>query len=92
MIMLLGETFIQMDKNHEEAIIRDSLLTTGAFISQNIQKNIASALEAPKTIGTILSLVEYDASGFKNWGKDVFVSHSSLFALQLAPDGIVSYC
>lgn len=92
MILLLGEAFIQMDKNHEESLLHDSLLTTGAFISQNIQKNIASSLEAPKTLNIILTLDEYDASGFDNWGKDLFKSHSSLLALQLAPDGIIRYC
>lgn len=92
MILLLGEAFIKMDKNHKETILHDSLLTTGIFLSQNIQKNIVSSLEIPKTLSTILTLVEYDVSDFNNWAKDVFTSHNSLLALQLAPAGIVSYC
>jgi sensor domain CHASE-containing protein len=87
----LGELWIKIDMNHEESILHDSLLLNGALISQEIQKNIYSAVYATNTLETLLFSGELTYTNFDYWGSQIVSRNHAASTIQFAPDGIVKY-
>ncbi|SMF03405.1 diguanylate cyclase [Desulfovibrio gilichinskyi] len=87
----LGELVIRLDTEHEESIQHDILLNSGAMISQNILKDITHGIFVTETLEALLKSSNYQTDNFNDWGRQIVVNDSAASAVQLAPNGIVSY-
>ena len=92
LIITSGEILIRNDAKHEEAILHDTLLSTGSVIIQAIQRNVSTGIYATETLLTLLQSNNYIVDDFNQWGAKILASNQIVSAVQLAPEGIVSYC
>lgn len=91
MIIVSGEIIIRRDSEHEESLLYDSLLTTGALLAQDIQKNMASGIFVPETLYALLESNNFQTDDFNSWGTQIVTSSKTASTVQLAPEGIVSF-
>ncbi|WP_291326249.1 diguanylate cyclase [Desulfovibrio sp. UCD-KL4C] len=87
----LGELVIRLDTEHDESIQHDILLNSGAMISQNILKEITHGIFVTETLEALLKSSNYKVNNFNDWGRQIVVNDSAANAVQLAPNGVVSY-
>lgn len=87
----LLETVVTNNINHENEIVRESLLSTGAILAQDIQQNVSNSLFVTDTLHALLESNGYDLKYFNEWGKQIFRFGATVSAVQLAPDGVVQY-
>ena len=92
LIITSGEVIIRNDAKHEEALLHDTLLSTGSIIIQAIQRNISTGIYATETLFTLLQSNDYIIDDFNQWGAKILATNKIVSAVQLAPKGIVSYC
>lgn len=85
------ELLIRRDAEHEAALMRDTLLNTGALIAQEIQRNLSYGVVVTETLHALLESNNYDVQNFDKWGKRLTTIGSGVSSVQLAPDGIVSH-
>ncbi|MBF9018011.1 MULTISPECIES: diguanylate cyclase [unclassified Oceanispirochaeta] len=90
-IMILGESFIRRDVEHEDSLMRDSMLTTGAFLSQEIQRNISAGVYSTETLYNFLFFQDFNTDDFEKWAKVIVSEMYAATTVQLAPDGIISH-
>lgn len=87
----LGELVIRRDIEHEENLVHDTLLNSGALIAQDIQRNIAQGVFVTQTISALLESNNYKTDDFEKWGHQIVVKESGASTVELAPGGVVSY-
>lgn len=85
------ELLIRRDAEHEAALMRDTLLNTGALIAQEIQRNLSYGVVVTETLHALLESNDYDVHEFDKWGEQLTSIGSGVGSVQLAPDGIVSH-
>lgn len=85
------EVLIRRDTEHEKALIHDTLLNTGALIGQEIQRNLSYGIVVTETLHALLESTHYQVTNFPKWGERLFALGSGVSAIQLAPNGVVSY-
>ena len=85
------EVLIRRDTEHETALIHDTLLNTGALIGQEIQRNLSYGIVVTETLHALLESTHYQVTNFSKWGERLFALGSGASAIQLAPNGVVSY-
>lgn len=85
------EVLIRRDTEHEKALIHDTLLNTGALIGQEIQRNLSYGIVVTETLHALLESTQYRVTNFSRWGERLFALSSGVSAIQLAPNGVVSY-
>lgn len=90
-ILSFGELVILRDSEHEDSLLRDSILSTGSLVSQEIQKIITGGIYITNTLASFLETENYSTDNFNNWGRLIMSSNQIVSTIELAPDGIVSY-
>ncbi len=85
----LIETVVRHNMYRENEIVRESLLSTGALLAQDIQQNVSNSLFVTDTLHALLESNAYVLKDFDEWGKLIFRSDATVSAVQLAPDGVV---
>ena len=87
----LSELLIQRDMDHENSLMKDSILSTGVLIAQEIQRKVTQGIFATETLHALLESNNYSPDNFDSWGYNIVHSNSIASTVQLAPDGVVRY-
>lgn len=90
-IMIMGESFIRRDEEHDDSLLRDSMLTAGAFLSQEIQRNISAGIYSTETLYNFLLFQDFNTNDFEKWAAVIVSEMYAATTLQLAPNGIISH-
>ncbi|MCT4536315.1 sensor domain-containing diguanylate cyclase [Halodesulfovibrio sp.] len=86
----LVEVIIRSDAEHEKALIRDTLLNTGALIGQEVQRNISYGIVLTESLDVLIKSNNYEIDDFEKWAEQLFTMNSRVDSIQLAPSGVVS--
>ncbi|WP_052507024.1 PAS domain S-box protein [Desulfonatronovibrio magnus] len=82
--------FLYFEKRNENAL-QQALTSIVSAYAQNLHLRLTDGLSALNTLESILFMEEYRPDQFNYWGGVILEANPSVSAVQLAPDGVVSY-
>lgn len=91
LLIAFAEAVIRIDTIQKEQLLHEVMLSAGVLISQDIQRHITSNMDVTESLGTMLILNNYNMDEFDNWGELILSHQPFIFAIQLAPKGIVQH-
>lgn len=84
------EALIRWDAEHEERLLRDTLLNTGSIIGQEIQRKISDGRVLTESLHALLKATDYNTADFQEWAELLVQEKNGSSVVQLAKKGIVS--
>ena len=91
LIMILGETSINLFEKNNYEKMREELIVHGNDISKNIQKEVNVSISAVTLNELFLKNYKYDTANFNEWSKLILSNYESILNVQLAPNGVIKY-
>lgn len=82
--------FLYYEKQNDSAL-QQTLTSIASAYAQNLHLRLTDSLSALNTLESMLIMEEYSPVQFDYWGEIILEANPNVSAVQIAPDGVVSY-